>query len=210
METENKEQAAMDMFAFQRALDINIIMSVTDRKGIIISVNKRFCEVSQYNEEELVGKSHNVINSGFHSKDFFATLWKVIMSGNVWHGEIKNRAKDGSYYWVDTVIVPVFDNNEKIQQFLSLRVLITDRKEAELALAQATFTLSHKIRHPLVNMQALLTICLQDEISKQELKQMADLMQTELNKMDMLTRQMAADLDNYKKNLSIKYNKPGG
>lgn len=199
---------ADDMYAFQQALDVNVIMSVTDKKGIIISVNKRFCEVSQFNDDELVGKSHNIINSGYHTRAFFAELWKTISSGKVWHGEIKNKAKDGTFYWVDTVIVPVFDTTRNIQQFLSLRILITDRKEAELALAEAAFTLSHKVRHPLVNMQALVTLCLLEEPSKIDLQQMAGYMQNELTKIDIYTRQMAHDLYEYRKRITSKLNQP--
>ncbi len=200
----NQDKALENLLAVQRALDINIIMSVTDRKGIIVSANKKFCEISQFGESELVGRSHNIINSGYHSKAFFTGLWKTILGGSVWHGEIKNRAKDGSFYWVDTVIVPVFDEDKKIQQFLSLRTLITDKKEAELALEEVTFTISHKIRQPLVNMQALIILSSVEGTSNVELKEMAAYMQSELDRMDALTREMALDLDRYKKKLAFK------
>ncbi len=118
------------LIAFQQAINLSIISSVTDKSGIITSVNKKFCEISQYNEEELIGKSHRIINSGYHTKDFFKEMWMTINSGKSWTGEIRNKAKDGSYYWVETVIVPVFINNV-IEEFLSLRILITSRKEAE-------------------------------------------------------------------------------
>lgn len=187
-----------ELIAFEKALDVNIIMSVTDFKGIILAVNKRFCEVSQYTEDELVGKSHNVINSGYHSKEFFTDMWKTIRNGHVWKGEIKNKTKNGNYYWVDTVIVPVVDMENGIQQFLSLRVVVTDRKEAELTLERAIFALSHKVRQPLVNMQALVTLCRNEQISHEEFNQVAIYMQHELDRMDALTRHLALDLHNYK------------
>ncbi len=193
-----------DLFAVQQAIDVNIIMSVTNKKGIIMAVNKKFCEVSQYEESELVGKSHNVINSGWHNKSFFTEMWKVMHEGKTWHGEIKNKAKDGSYYWVDTVIVPVFDKAGQIQQYLSLRVVITDKKEAEAALTSAVFTVSHQIRHPLVNMQGLVANCSNENASTEEIKQSCDLMKHELDKMDALTRQMAKDLHEYKMRLKFK------
>lgn len=192
--------------AFEQAIDLNILMSVTNKQGIILSANKRFCDISQYEESELVGKSHNIINSGYHPKSFFTGMWKAILDGKAWRGEIKNKAKDGSYYWVDTVIVSIFDERKIIQEFISLRVLITDRKEAEIALADAAFTISHKIRQPFVNMQALLTVLLLEDLPFAEMKSMAKLMQQELEKIDALTRQMALDMHSYKTRLDLKDN----
>jgi len=187
-----------ELIAFEKALDVNIIMSVTDFKGTILAVNKKFCEVSQCTEEELVGKSHNVINSGYHNKAFFSDMWQTIRNGHVWKGEIKNKTKNGNYYWVDTVIVPVVDVRDGIQQFLSLRVVVTGRKEAELTLERAIFALSHKVRQPLVNMQALVTLCKTENISDEEFDQVTNYMQHELDRMDDLTRHLALDLHNYK------------
>ncbi len=86
--------------AYQQAIDFNIICSMTDLKGIIVHVNKKFCEISKYSEKELIGQNHRILNSGFHSKDFFKQMWKTIGSGDSWHDEVRNKAKDGTYYWV--------------------------------------------------------------------------------------------------------------
>jgi PAS domain S-box-containing protein len=118
------------LIATQEAIDLCVIMSVTDKNGIIKSANKKFCEISQYEERELVGKTHRVVNSSHHSEEFFKTMWATIKSGKPWMGEIKNKAKDGTYYWVETVIVPVLSKGE-IEEFISLRILITDRKNSE-------------------------------------------------------------------------------
>ena len=111
--------------SFQDAINNASIVSITNVKGEIIYVNSNFCFYSKYNSNELIGENHNIVNSGKHDKLFFKTLWKTIKSGGIWRGEICNKAKDGSYYWVDTVITPVY-NNHNIEHFLSIRNIITD------------------------------------------------------------------------------------
>jgi PAS domain S-box-containing protein len=130
--TETIAQETLASLQFQKyALDRSAIVAATDRDGIIISVNERFCEISQYSAAELIGKTHRVINSGYHPPEFFRDLWAVITSGQVWNGEIKNRAKDGSYYWVATTIVPCLDESGQPFQYLSIRFDVTSRKQAE-------------------------------------------------------------------------------
>ncbi|MFM6984696.1 MAG: PAS domain-containing protein [Chitinophagaceae bacterium] len=123
--------------SFQNAVNNGSIVSITDRKGIIIFVNENFCKVSKYSRQELVGKDHNVVNSGYHSKAFFADLWQTLLAGDIWRGQIRNKAKDGSFYWVDTVITPVMNDSGEVDQFLSIRNLITDQKENEYALLES-------------------------------------------------------------------------
>lgn len=120
-----------------------------------------------------------------------------MMAGNIWKGEIKNKGKHGEMYWVDTVIVPIPDKQNQITEFLSLGVLISSSRETEFALTDAAFTISHKIRQPFVNMQALLTIILLEDLPVAEIKNLAKIMQAELDKIDALTRQMALDMHYY-------------
>ena len=144
--------------AYEQAIDENIISSITDAHGTIVHANKRFCEISKFSSQEIIGQNHRIINSGFHSKEFFRNMWETISKGNVWHREIKNKAKDGAFYWVDTVIVPIKDENEKNTHYLSLRTLITERKRLELekeeyvsALETLMVMTSYKLKKPLSN-----------------------------------------------------------
>ena len=119
----------------KNALDRSSIVAITDTEGVIRYANKKFCEISQYAETELIGQTHRVVNSGYHNKAFFRDLWQTISQGQIWQGEIQNQAKDGSYYWVNTTIVPFLDEDNRPLQYLSIREDITTRKAAETQLA---------------------------------------------------------------------------
>jgi len=156
------------------ALDQSTIVAITDQRGIINYVNEEFCRISKYSREELLGQDHRIINSGYHSKEFIRNLWTTIASGKVWKGELRNRAKDGSIYWVDTTIVPFLDQEGKPYQYVAIRHEITQLKLAEEQIrqqtvelqraAQLSFTgelaagLAHEIKNPLAGIQGAVDI----------------------------------------------------
>ena len=128
---------AAELTSYMKAIDEHALVSISDAAGVIIYANDKFCEVSGYSTDELLGHQHNIINSGIHPKSYFEELWKTITSGKKWHGEVCNRAKDGSLYWVDSAIVPMKNEDDEIIRYLSVRIDITDSKQQSAEMKQA-------------------------------------------------------------------------
>jgi len=135
--------ALADLANQKFALDQHAIVSTTDVQGTITAANDRFCEISGYSRDELVGRSHRLVKSGAHLPEFYAELWATITAGRVWQGEMCNRSKNGGHYWVSATIVPFCDESDQPVHYIAIRTDITERKRQQALVAAAEKRLRH-------------------------------------------------------------------
>jgi PAS domain S-box-containing protein len=198
------EQSLKELADIKFALDQSTIVAITDQRGIINYVNDEFCRISKYSRAELLGQDHRIINSGFHPKEFIRNLWTTIASGQVWKGELRNRAKGGSIYWVDTTIVPFLSPDGKPYQYVSIRHDITQLKSAEEEIrkqkmelqhaAQLSFIgelaagLAHEIKNPLAGIQGAVDILIRRRDRNDPEREALEAMRHEVARIDGTVR----------------------
>jgi len=198
------ERSLKELADIKFALDQSTLVAITDQRGIINYVNDEFCRISKYSSEELLGEDHRIINSGYHPKEFIRELWTTIAAGQVWKGELRNRAKDGSIYWVDTTIVPFLNSEGKPYQYVAIRHDITQRKLAEEQVlqqaaelqraAQLSFVgelaagLAHEIKNPLAGIQGAVDILIRRRDKNDPEREALEGMRHEVERIDNTVR----------------------
>lgn len=191
------QKTVQELTDYKYALDVSSIIAITDKRGTITFVNDNFCTISHYRLDELIGQDHRLVNSGYHSKEFFAELWATIARGFVWKGEIKNRTKSGTDYWVNTTIIPFLDKHNKPYQYMAIRQDITERKLAEETLIHKNeelektnteldrfvYSASHDLRSPLASILGLLYF-IETESTEPHILDYARMIHESINRLD--------------------------
>jgi len=198
------ERSLKELADIKFALDQSTIVAITDQRGIINYVNDEFCRISRFSRGELIGQDHRIINSGYHPKEFIRSLWTTIAAGQVWKGELRNLAKDGSIYWVDTTIVPFLNSDDKPYQYVAIRHDITQLKLAEEQIlrqatelqraAQLSFVgelaagLAHEIKNPLAGIQGGVDILIRRRDKNDPEREALEGMRHEVQRIDSTVR----------------------
>lgn len=202
---------------YKYALDESAIVSITDNEGIMIHVNDNFCKISKYSRQELLGQDHRLVNSGYHPKSYMRTLWKTISAGKTWRGEIKNRAKDGAFYWVDATIIPFLNDDQGPYQYLAIRNDITQRKLADeqlmlnnaklqktnLELDRFVYSISHDLRSPLTSILGLLSL-IEEETNEDDTLDHAKMIRSRIHRLDDFIKNILNYSRNNRTDLTIE------
>lgn len=198
------ERSLKELADIKFALNQSTIVAFTDQRGIITFVNDEFCRISKYSREELLGQDHRLINSGYHPKEFIRDLWTTIASGKVWKGELRNRAKDNSIYWVDTTIIPFVNEQGKPYQYVAIRHDITQLKLAEEKILQQAVELqraaqlsligemaaglAHEVKNPLAGIQGTVDILIRRRAANDPEREALEGVRHEVQRIDATVR----------------------
>ena len=181
----DKSKAELLQFlqAYQHAIDASIICSITNTEGIIIYANQKFCESSKYTREELLGQNHRILNAGYHPDIFFKEMWETISSGQMWRNEVKSRAKDGSYFWQDSLI-PI-DDRKKAEE---------DREQRIKELETLVFKISHELRQPVTQILGITHLLADDSPAQQDLTTFVTALHHSAEQLDQYTKEITVAL----------------
>jgi PAS domain S-box-containing protein len=188
------EQKNSELQSYLDAINIHVYSAVTDKDGRILKVNEPLENITGYSQEELIGEDFSVINSGYHPTTFFQNLYETINEGNTWRGEVKNKAKDGSFFWLDMVVLPLRNKNGLSQYYLMLGLPVTERKKldeeranSEKILESIAFQTSHDIRGPLKRIIGLTHLLEMDMVKKEEIEAVVRQLVESSKDLDMAT-----------------------
>jgi PAS domain S-box-containing protein len=191
------KQKNSELQSYLDAINVNIYSAVTDLSGNILKVNDPLLTISGYAADELTGRNFRVLNAGHHPQHFFKNMMETIHSGKSWRGEVKNKARDGSFFWIDMVIIPIKNEKGSNAYFLTLALPITDRREAEekqqetaKMLENITFRTSHKVRGPVARILGLINLVDKKQIQPNEIEAVAKDLRVNINEMDIAIREL--------------------
>ncbi len=200
----------IDLSSYQS--DQNICCSLTDEQGTIVYVNDKFCELTGYSNEELIGQNHRILSSGYHQADFYRNLWDTILAGHIWQGDICDKSKDGKLFWVNTIISPMKDMDSGQHLFLAIQTSIDDRIHAEETnkyrlqqLDNLLFKVSHDLRQPITQLIGLSELLNAEGIDENEFRYLVFNILNSSKLLDTLSKEITKHLETImvKKNLSF-------
>ncbi|WP_339919646.1 PAS domain S-box protein [uncultured Flavobacterium sp.] len=212
----NLKKRNKELADYKYALDETSIIGITDRKGRILHANDNFCKISKYSKDELIGQDHRIISSGYHSAAYIRKLWETISSGKIWKGELKNKAKDGTFYWVDTTITPFLDEHGNPFQYLASRFDITASKKAELNLEKRNieliktnteldrfvYSVSHDLRSPLTSILGLISF-IEEESKETDTLEHVTMIRISINRLDEFIKNILSYSRNNRTGLEV-------
>jgi PAS domain S-box-containing protein len=191
------KQKSTELQSYLDAINVHVYSAVTDTHGTILKVNEPLTKVTGYSEGELLGKNFSLFNSGFHSDQFFKSLFVSLADGKTWRNEVKNKRKDGSFFWIDMVVIPLKSERGSTNYFLTLALPITERKEAEeqkeetsKMLEDIAFRASHKVRGPIARIQGLMNLMEKGYLEKNEMNSIGGFLRASVDEMDEATREL--------------------